>query len=68
MGFLVKVSVNCYKLNCNFVLILYSSRLQELCSITTSTRTKCVIHYVFSFQFTHAQHSDRITQGTLVTT
>ena len=33
--------------------------------ITTSTRTKCVIHYVFSFQFTHAQHSDRITQGTL---
>ena len=33
--------------------------------IRTSTRSKCVIHYVFSFQFTHAQHSDRITQGTL---
>ena len=33
--------------------------------IRTSTRSKCVIHYVFSFHFTHAQHSDRITQGTL---
>ena len=36
--------------------------------IRTSTRSKCVIHYVFSFHFTHAQHSDRITQGTLGTT
>ena len=37
-------------------------------TIRTSTRSKCVIHYVFSFHFTHAQHSDRITQGTLGTT
>ena len=37
----------------------------KFCYIRTSTRSKCVMHYVFSFHFTHVQHSDKITKGHL---